>query len=148
MFSDKLKYYDKPCKWLKFLLNIWWPFVILLTGSTVIDCMLSWSPERSSEFVWCLISCVTLLVVDLMARFLDKTAFVSLLFALAVRGAFWIESLVSQLGFIGYTDDPLSNVTVSVFNGVLVIVDGMIIALIIATILSAVYIVKRKNLFM
>lgn len=43
MFSQKLKYYDKSCKWMLFLLNIWWPLLIVLSAWNVIQCIIGWT---------------------------------------------------------------------------------------------------------
>ena len=78
MFTDKLKYYDKPCKWLLFLLNIWWPFVILGNTWNVLQMALHWDNSEASNFVLLLLMAVGLFACNLFARFLDKTAMMAL----------------------------------------------------------------------
>lgn len=155
MFTDKLNRYYKSCKWLKFLLNIWWPFTILLTGSTVIERMVKWDPDNVSGFVWCLCSTVVLLCAELLARFLDKTSFVALLVALAVRGAFWIDSAI---GIFIIPDietektgdvfvDGFSNLAASAVNGLMGLMVMISVIMLALTVVSVIYVVQRKDLF-
>lgn len=78
MFTDKLKYYDKPCKWLLFLLNIWWPLTILVNIWNIVQIAIDWDNNTASAFVLALLMAVGLLACDLFARFLDKTAMIAL----------------------------------------------------------------------
>lgn len=78
MFTDKLKYYDKPCKWLLFLLNIWWPLTILVNIWNAVQLARNWNDDDASYFVLYILMAVGLFTCDLLARFLDKTAMTAL----------------------------------------------------------------------
>lgn len=155
MFTDKLNRYYKSCKWLKFLLNIWWPFTILLTGSTVIERMVKWDPDNVSGFVWCLCSTVVLLCAELLARLLDKTSFVALLVALAIRGAFWIDSAIGLLiapkaettSSGDVIVDSVVNAVSNALNGVIVMAVIISFIMLALTVASVIYVVQRKDLF-
>lgn len=79
MFSGKMKYYDKPCKWLNFLLNVIFPLMVLGSLYEVITMAAGWETFAPIKFVQDIIFIVAFLIIDLLARFLDKTAFVSLI---------------------------------------------------------------------
>ena len=155
MFADKLNHYYKPCGWLKFLLNIWWPFTILLTGSAVIERLAKWDPDNVSGFVWSLSSTVILLCANLLGRLLDKTSFVALLIALALRGAFWIDSAVGLListkaettSSGDMIVDSVVNAVSNALNGVIVMAAIISFIMLALTTVSVIYVVQRKDLF-
>ena len=155
MFSDKLKRYYKPCGWLKFLLNIWWPFTILLTGSAVIERIAKWDSDNVSGFVWSLSSTVILLCANLLGHLLDKTSFVALLTALALREAFWIDSVVGLLispkaettSSGDMIVDSVVNAVFNALNGVIVMAAIISFIMLALTTVSVIYVVQRKDLF-
>ena len=84
MFSKKLDYYDKPCKWLKFLLNIWWPIILVYNIWLIIQYVLDWNNSSTFPLILSIIMAVALISVDLFARFLDKTAMIAIYFLQAL----------------------------------------------------------------
>lgn len=88
MFSQKLKYYDKSCKWMLFLLNIWWPLLIVLSAWNVIQCIIGWTSSQAVTLMLSLALAIVLIAADLIARFLDKTAYIAILAAEGVMIAY------------------------------------------------------------
>lgn len=172
MFVNKLDNYEKSCKWLKFLLNIWWPLVIFLNITTVIDSITNWSSDKTSVFLWALISCVVLFCANLFTRFLDKFAFIVVLSALAFRGCYWIHQTIASItSFIAIrqvaTNAPpadtgmslvdqvfwdignmASDMMTSAISGVVAILIFLCLLMVGAVILSVVYMIMRKDLFL
>lgn len=88
MFSQKLKYYEKSCKWMLFLLNIWWPLLVVLNVWNVIQCIIGWTPSQAVTLILSLALAIVLIIADLIARFLDKTAYIAILAAEGVMIAY------------------------------------------------------------
>lgn len=165
MFTDKLKYYDKPCKWLLFLLNIWWPLTILANIWNAVQLARNWNDDDASYFVLYILMAVGLFTCDLLARFLDKTAMTALYVAegLIILRSVWTTNemylaareasaamQMEQTG-VGAVDAGMAmvgNVGDAVIGFALFGYIGAAIIQITIAVVTIFYIRKRKDLFL
>ncbi|MGI5895163.1 MAG: hypothetical protein ACOX6P_11350 [Candidatus Merdivicinus sp.] len=150
-FSDKLKYYPKPCGWLKFLMNFWWPISCIACLFNINNDISNWADTVPFIFILNIIMALSFFACGLLARFLDEVAMKAIYFleGLAiVRSIIFITSALIQ--FLGNT---ISNPTESGFvtgflNGIIFLVIAIYLIQILIAIITIMYIQKRKDLFL
>lgn len=164
MFSKKLDYYDKPCKWLKFLLNIWWPLSCISCLWSVGSDISSWENAIPSLFVLNIILTLSFFASDLLARFLDKTAMRAILFmeGLVILRSVWsLILMIIQSGEVmnaipEQTGHGISDMIVTTTGGMISAYIGIAMAFtvlivlvqILIAIITIMYVQKRKDLFL
>ena len=164
MFSDKLNYYDKPCKWLKFLLNIWWPLSCITYLFTVVGAVLDWSGTNPLFFIINIFMILAFFACGLLARFLDKTAMQAIFVLEGFIIARSIILLISIVVGLGSFMNPISeetgngivNSAATMVNGITNAVTGLVIAFavmfviiqVLIAVITIMYIQKRKDLFL
>lgn len=161
MFSKKLTYYPKPCKWLKFLLNIWWPILTVYYIFIFSQHFGSWHENSVFTFIPYLIVIVVLICSNLLARFLDKPAFISIFCSI---GAVTCAKLIDLI-LVGTLTFPVSSFSESdssenmitgivnfsldrVFVGAFYFQLFLFLVHLGITVATIIYFVKRKDLFL
>lgn len=75
MFTDKLEFYGKSCKWLRFYLNVAWPVLAAYSLYIIVVFALSWQTISTAVIVVNVWLIVGYLAGDLFTRFLDRAAY-------------------------------------------------------------------------
>ena len=124
----KLYWYPKSCKWLWIVLNIWFPCFFVIHVSGIISVIKDWESWKSGTLIVNIIVVVVLLIADLLGRFLDKSAFWSIIVANIVLTISYCFTLVSNLD-------------------IWQLLVGIVAILIIAFVATIAYIINRYDLF-
>lgn len=160
MFSEKMKYYDKPCKWLNFLVNLIFPLLVIGSLYDIVSMMAGWQTFAPIKFVQSIIFVIAFITIDLLTRFLDKTAFVSLIVghSLAIVNDIFamvmiILSLKAATGALNSTDGGFIGGMVNSYIGFAsgIMAAGEIIGTLIfmlAYSASLAYVISRRKLFL
>mgnify|MGYP001853696952 CR=1 FL=1 len=153
MFSKKLDYYDKPCKWLKFLLNIWWPLSCISCLWSVGSDISSWENAIPSLFVLNIILTLSFFASDLLARFLDKTAMRAILFmeGLVILRSVWslILMIIQSGEVMNAIPEQTGHGMISAYIGIAMAFTVLIVLVqILIAIITIMYVQKRKDLFL
>ena len=161
MFSDKLNYYDKPCKWFKFLLNIWWPLLTVYYIFLLSQHFGSWHENSLFTFIPYLIVIMVLICSNLLSRFLDKASFISVFCSVgAVTCAKLVDLIsvgvltfsVATFSESGSTGDMVTDIINSSFD--MIFVGAFYFQLFLflihlgITVATIIYFIKRKALFL
>ena len=168
MFSNKLDFYKgKPCKWLEFYLDVFWPVLILIDLLLIIYAAVGWthiSVAIIATYIWLLVGH---LAGTLFTRFLDKSAFVWWIIAnvwpilcnagmiLMLGASVFGQTMdlanthgtggISWGGLLGDTASLAGNILSSaIYTGVSM---ANIVNSAILLIINCVYIYRRKDLF-
>lgn len=75
MFTDKLEFYGKSCKWLKFYLNVAWPILSVYSLYMIVIFALNWQTVSTAVIVVNVWLIVGYLAGDLFTRFLDRASY-------------------------------------------------------------------------
>lgn len=75
MFTDKLEFYGKSCKWLNFYLNVAWPVLAAYSLYMIVVFALNWQTISTAVIVVNVWLIVGYLAGDLFTRFLDRAAY-------------------------------------------------------------------------
>lgn len=159
MFTDKLNYYDKPCKWLKFLLNIWWPLSCIACLFSIGEDISNWSNAVPSFFIFNIVLTLGYFACGLFARFLDKTAMsaIYVMEGLVIARSFWgLFYSVYNISAITPSETEYSSVISVMVDSAISAISGFAIGIIIMVtiiqvliaVITIMYIQKRKDLFL
>lgn len=162
MFSDKLSHYDKPCGWLKFLLNVLIPLLVFGFIWDIVSMAAGWTTFSGARLVQAVVLVVVLILSDLMARFLDKAGFIALLTAHGLAILNDIISAIYGLVILRQLNSVANGVTSDIpaagtfFDGIMNMATGLaaafemigLLVLIVIYSCSLAYVIKRKDLFL
>ena len=164
MFSKKLEYYGKSCKWLKFLLNIWWPLSGITYLLSVVSAVSDWSGTNPLLFMINILMTLAFFACGLLARFLDKTAMQAIFVlegCIITRSIILLIFVVAGLGsFMNPISEETGNGIVdsatTMVNGITNAVTGLMITFsvmiviiqVLIAVITIMYIQKRKDLFL
>lgn len=154
MFSDKMEYYGKPCKWLYCLLNLIFPLMVIASIYDIVSMAVGLQAFAPIKFVQNIIFAVAFIAIDLLARFLDKIGFVSLVVGHGIAVISDSVSFVVTLILMGDTANDLisngiSGEIVSTASRLATI--GELVTTIISLVVYAVsliYVFSRQDLFL
>lgn len=164
MFTDKLNYYNRPCNWLKFLLNIWWPLSCIAYLFAVGEAVSDWSGTNPLLFIINIVMTLAFFTCGLLARFLDKTAMQAIFvlegFIIARSIILLIFIMVEVGGFMNPISEETGNGIVdsatTMVNGITNAAAGLMMAFavmvviiqVLIAVITIMYIQKRKDLFL
>lgn len=162
MFTDKLEFYGKSCKWLRFYLNVAWPVLAAYSLYMIVVFALNWQTISTAVIVVNVWLIVGYLAGDLFTRFLDRAAYgwwivanawpipcnivLSILASQAVK-ADAASLLASDTGTVSM-NAGISFLTGSALSSLHIIIGiGMAVNAAILLAVNSVYASKRKDLF-
>ena len=162
--GNKLDCYPVPCKWLKFLLNIWWPLSCIICLFNIGEDVANWSYTVPALFILNIVMALAFFACGLFARFLDKTAMKAIYFLeglVIVRSIFNLVYMILELGDLmtpvaSDTENGIVNATVTLVDGFINAAAGLAMAFaimaaiiqVLVAIITIMYTEKRKDLFL